>query len=356
MVAGVSDYAAMNARVRSMYSTLLSQQEMNAFIDAPDFDTLINLLKRTPYGPYLDRVRDKELTPRRAAFHIRERLADAYTNIIETAPVHTRRLLRQLYRIYEVDNLKAVLRGIVAGASWDQVRFVLFPMGPITVIPAQEMMEAGGVAAAVELLRGTPYYDILSFAMKRYSAEKNLFPLEVALDLGYWRSLWQEVNRLPVQDRSQALRIIGPLMDITNLLWAIRYRVYHHLSEEELINYTLPFGFHVHDEDIRSIAAGANIAQVVQRIYPGIPNIESLMEDPRKGLPTLEVELKRQVVEACRAAFLGNPFHIGIPLAYLILHEYEVEDLTVLLEAKASNRPLEEFRSYLLEGNQLQSI
>ncbi len=352
MVAGVSDYAAMNARVRSMYSILLSQGEMNALYDAPDYDTMINLLKRTAYGSYLDRVKDKELTPRRAAFQIRARLADAYTNIIQTAPVHTRRLLTQLYRVYEVDNLKAVLRGIVAGASWDQVRFVLFPMGPITVIPAQEMMEAGSVAAAVELLRGTPYYDTLSFAMKRYSTEKNLFPLEVALDLDYWRRLWNEVNRLPVQDRTQALRIIGPLLDTTNLMWAIRYRVYHHLSEEELINYTLPFGFHVHDEDIRSIAAGANIAQVVGRIYPNITNVETLLEDPRNGLPILEIQLQREVVKACRAAFLGNPFHIGIPLAYLILHEYEVQDLTVLLEAKSTNVPVENFRSYLLLGSE----
>lgn len=344
----VSGYAATNARVRSMYSTLLSPLDFHRLFEAPDFDALINLLKRTPYGPYLDRAKDKEITPRRAAFEIRSRLADAYSNIIHTAPVHTRSLLAQLYRLYEIDNLKAVLRGIVVGAPWDQVRFVLFPMGSISVIPYQGMMESGNVAAAVELLRGTRYYDPLSFAMKRYSAEQNLFPIEVALDLDYWRALWQEVNRLPVQDRSHALRIIGPLLDSTNLMWAIRYRVFHHLSEEELINYTLPFGFRVHDEDIRSIAAGANIAQVVKHIYPNLTEVDRLLEDPQKGLPILEVLLQRQVIEQCRIAFLGNPFHIGIPIAFLILHEMEIQDLIVLIEAKSSKMPLEDFQAYLL--------
>jgi V/A-type H+/Na+-transporting ATPase subunit C len=349
---GVSGYAAMNARVRSMYSTLLSQQELGRLADSPDFETLITQLKRTPYGPYLDKVKDRELTPRRAAFLVRSRLADAYTNIINTAPVHTRSLLAQLYRIYEVDNLKAVLRGIVAGASWDQVRFVLFPVGSMTVVPAQAMLEAGSVAAAVELLRGTRYYDTLSHAMKRYTAEQSLFPLEVALDLDYWLKLWQEVNRLPVQDRAHALRVIGPLLDETNLMWAIRYRVYHHLSEEELINYTLPFGYHVHDDDIRSIAAGANIAQLVRRIYPRLTNVDALLEDPQGGLTRLELLLQREVVEQARAAFLGSPFHIGVPLAYLILHEMEVQDLTVLIEAKSSKVPVEGFRSYLLMGSE----
>ena len=65
-------------------------------------------------------------------------------------------------------------------------------------------------------------------------------------------------------------------------MWAIRYRVYHHLSEEELINYTLPFGYHVRDEDVRAIAAGSDIATIVQRIYPGISDVPALLENPQK--------------------------------------------------------------------------
>jgi V/A-type H+-transporting ATPase subunit C len=266
------------------------------------------------------------------------------------APKEVRALLTQRYRYFEVDNLKAILRGIVAGASWDRVRFVLFPLGEVTILPAQEMMETGNVGAAVELLQGTPYYPTLSFAMKRYSAEQSLFPLEVALDLNYWREIWRDVNQLSSDDRNQALRIVGTLVDVNNLMWAIRYRVYHHLSEEELINYTLPFGYHVQDRDIRSIAAGADIAQIVKRIYPTLANVDALLQDPHKGLPELESLLKRQVKHECEAAFVGNPFHIGIPLAYLTLSEVEIQDLVVLMEAKSAQMPYEAFRAYLMLG------
>jgi V/A-type H+-transporting ATPase subunit C len=184
--------------------------------------------------------------------------------------------------------------------------------------------------------------------MKRYSAEQNLFPLEVALDLYYWRQLWAEAKKLSGQDRVQASRIIGSLMDVNNLMWVIRYKVYHGLSEEEIINYTLPFGYHVRDEDVRAIAAGADLALVVGRVFPGIPDLNVLMEDPRRGLPQLEVILKRRLMEQCLSAFIGNPFHIGIPLAFLILSDLEVQDLTVLIEAKSSSMPEEEFQPYLL--------
>jgi len=204
------------------------------------------------------------------------------------------------------------------------------------------------VEAAVALLSQTPYYTILSHAMERYSTEQSLFPLEVSLDLTYWRELWEDVNRLSGQDREHALRIIGSLVDTTNLMWAIRYMVYHHLAEEEVINYTLPFGYRVKDDDIRAIAAGADIVQVVSRLYPDLPNVETMLQAPQAGLPQLELLLQRHVADECRSAFVGYPFHVGIPLAYLILNELEIQDLTVLFEAKAAGMPVEDFRSYLM--------
>jgi V/A-type H+-transporting ATPase subunit C len=347
---GASAYAAINARVRVMYSTLLTRAEFSQLTEAVDFNAVIAQLKHTAYGPYLEKVSDKDINPRRAAFQIRSRLADAYSTIIHTVPTHTRPLLTQLYRYFEVNNLKAVLRGIVTGASWDRVRYVLFPLGSATVIPAQEMVEAGSVNAAIELMRGTPYYEVLSFASRRFSAEQSLFPLEVALDLNFWRELRKDVNQLPSTDRTQALRIIGTMFDTTNLMWAIRYRTYHHLSEEELINYTLPFGYRLRDEDIRAIAAGADIAQVVRRIYPQIQDVDSLLQEGTTGLPRLELKLRRLVVDQCHAAFVGNPFHIGIPIAFLFLADFEIQDLVVLFEAKSTLIAPDDFRQHLLMG------
>lgn len=355
---GVSGYAAISARVRAMYSTALTAQDLTSLSGTSDFIALIGQLKSTVYGPYIESLKDKELTPRRAILQCKRRLADAYDSVIHMAPEHARPLLAQLYRYYEVDNLKAVLRGVVAGPSWnpditlwDRVQDVLFPLGAMTVLPAQAMVESGSVVSAVELLKGTPYEETLSFAMKRYSAEQNLFSLEVALDLDYWRQLWREAKRLAGQDREQALRVIGSLIDMNNLMWAIRYRIYHQLSEEELINYTLPFGYHVRDEDIRAIAAGVDISSVVARVYPDVSNTNILLDNPQHGLPRLEVELKRFLMKRCVATFVGNPFHVGIPLAYLVLCDLEIQDLTVLIEAKSSQMPDEEFRSYLLKAS-----
>ena len=360
MAGGVAGYAAISARVRAKYADLLTPQDIVRLSEAPDFLSLFNSLKSTAYGPYLEGLKDKDINPRRVITQIKRKLADAYYSVIQMAPVQTRPLVKQLYRYFEIGNLKAVLRGLVTVSTWnaelglwERVRDVLFPLGSASVLPAQAMIESGSVAAAVDLLQGTPYEDVLSFAMKRYSAEQNLFPLEVALDLSYWRRLWSEAQKLTGQDREHSVRIIGSLLDMNNLMWAIRYRVYHKLSEEEVINYTLPFGFRVHDSDIRAIAAGADFSSVVNRIFPGIPDVNALLENPRTGLPKLEVLLKQRIMQECLAAFVGSPFHIGLPLAFLVLHDFEVQDLIVLIEAKSSEMPEEEYRPFLLKASLL---
>jgi V/A-type H+-transporting ATPase subunit C len=348
---GVSGYAAISARVRAMYSDLLDAQDFARLSAAPDLPTLVTQLKSTAYGPYLEPLKDQEVTAQKVLHHLKGRLADVFNSVIHMAPQATRPLLLQLYRYYEVENLKAVLRGILSGATYDRIREVLFPFGEMSVLPAQAMLEAGSsIPAAVELLAGTVYEEPLSFAMKRYSAEQSLFSLEVALDLFYWRQLWQQAKRLTGTDRDQALRILGAWMDMNNLTWVIRYRVYHDLSEEELINYTLPFGFRVRDEDVRAVAAGADIASVVEGIYPGLKDVNALMAEPRRGLPELEVRLKRQLMEQCQAAFVGDPFHIGVPIAFLVLSDLEIQDLTVLVEAKSTGLPEGEYAPYLLRS------
>jgi vacuolar-type H+-ATPase subunit C/Vma6 len=122
------------------------------------------------------------------------------------------------------------------------------------------------------------------------------------------------------------------------------------LSEEEIINYTLAFGYHLSDEDVRAIAAGVDIAHIVEKIYPSLENINSLVQSPQHGLPILEMLIQRLLADQCRAVFTGYPFHIGLPLACLVLTELEIRDLTVLIEAKSSQMPYEDYAPYLVAG------
>src|SRR5689334_3286866 len=114
MGGGVLGYAAINSRIRAKYSGLLTPQEWVRLCEAPDLPGVIAALKDTVYGPYVTELEDRNLTPRRAAYEVRRHLADDYVAIIQSTPQNVHRLLSQLYRHFQVGNLKAILRGIAA--------------------------------------------------------------------------------------------------------------------------------------------------------------------------------------------------------------------------------------------------
>ena len=350
----ITAYSPVNATTRALYSTLLTPEVRHALVETPNFDALLTQLEKSVYGPYL-KINRELLTPRRTVYQLRLHLTHVYEKLIRVTPEPGQQLLIQLWRLYEVDNLKATLRGIETGASWDEVRHLLSPMFryiTLTTDDIQRMLATGDIMRAIERTRHTPYYDTLIHAVERYEAEKNLFPLEVALDLDYRRGLWESIQSLRGIDHEQALRLVGTEIDADNLLWAIRYRIYHHLSMQEIINYTLPFGYQVRDEDIRAIAEGTDIVTVVKRIYPRIELEDAMTRakeelSPERRLALIEHALNRHIRDLCRKTFIGNPFHIGIPLAYLMLLEYELQDLTAIVEANASQLPIDVLASII---------
>ena len=346
MLADSFRYSVAHARVRAMMSSLLTAEMWASLLVAQDLTQLLALLADTPYGPYLAR-KGQAITPRHAAYEANGRLAEVFRDIIAFAPESGKALFEQLRRRFEVDNLKAILRGIEAGASPRQVRLVLFPLEDATLLPVEGMLGVETLGEAVGRLQGTKYHSTLTHAMPRYVAEKNLFPLEVALDLDYYRSLWGYVTHLSGLDRKWALRLVGTRVDIINLMWAVRYRVYHHLSEEEIINYTLPYGLRVNDAMIRAIAAGGDIERIITQAFPYAGEVGTIEDDPGTNLTLLESALHHHLVEECHSAFTGYPFHLGIPLGYVLLVELEVQDITLLIEAKAAKLSPDILRLYL---------
>ncbi|HOT93021.1 MAG TPA: V-type ATPase subunit [Anaerolineae bacterium] len=352
----VTAYAQVNATTRALYANLLTPDVWHALIQAANFDALLTLLDKTAYSPFLKLDRQL-LTPRRTVYQLRWHLTHDYEKLIRLTPEPACQLILQLWRLYEVDNLKATLRGVETGASWDEVRRLLSPMVRYITVnneTIQRMLASGSVVRAIERLRHTPYYETLIHALTRYEMEKNLFPLEVALDLDYRRGLWEAIQSLKGTDRDQALRLVGTSIDVDNLLWAMRYRLYHHLSVQEIINYTMPFGYQVRDEHIRALAEGADMVTIVKRIYPHIEGLDDTgpqsreePPSPQRQLALIERALHRHIIRLCHKSFLGDPFHVGVQVAYLMLLEYELRDLTAIVEAKAAQLPSEKLTAIL---------
>lgn len=345
---GVSAYAYVYTRVRGMIGKLLQPAEFYKMSNCPDLPSLLAVLKNTDYAKYLENTKENLPSSRRASYDIHRKLTDSYRTIIKYAPESAQPILDQTFKLYELDNLKAVLRGIEIGEHWETIRYMLFPMQEFQTLPFEEMVKSGSVERAIEYLHASPYYPAAVLALDRFKEENSLFPLEVALDLDYWRKAWDQVNTLPKNERQNTQKLIGLIVDKNNLTWAARYGIYHHLSESEIINYTLPFGYKIDDEIIRSIATGMQLPELVAKAYPSITPLITSKEGIVQKLPLIEVALTRMFLQTCRSVFAGKAFDLSFILAYLFILEIELQDITLLIEAKALGIPPERYNPYLI--------
>lgn len=343
-------YAGVNAYVRALLSELIPPAMWTEIMAARDLAGLLNLLWETPYRPALETLVGGRLEPAPIERALWGHLARAARAPLGLMRGPARDLLDWLWRRFEVNNLKTVLRTVERRVSPDRIRASLIPLGTASALPWPALVEAASAPAVVERLRPTFYGRPLDQALDLYRREGSLFVLEVALDLAYYSRLLSKMAGLRGADRRQAERFIGTLADSQNLLWAFRYRVYAQLSPEEILNFTLQRGLRVDAAVVREIALGAPLQEVVARLWgdrlPDVDRLTGLSE--REALPELERIFQHSLYRLAEEALKAYPFHLGVVLAYEILLESEVRDLVTAVEGRGAGWPPERIRPYLI--------
>ncbi len=340
-------YAKPHARVRAMISELLTSEQKRALITSPSLEDAIRQLDSSVYAAELSSLSKNGLSLLPVEKALERNLVNAFERVIRSLSGSPRDLVEGMLRRFEVDNLKAILRGVVTGVPLEEVRISLLPLGYYSRLPLDDLLAARTVADVIDVLGNLHYAKVLRDALDRYAREQSLFPLEVALDLDYYRHLWSRVKALPSSDRTIAMRMIGTLYDIVNADWMLRYKAIYHLSSEEIFNYTLSNGYRINDQVIRRAADASDLPSLIEELPDPY---RQLLAPVAKGVPhiwQIEVVLNRYLWREAKAALSGYPFQIGVILAYLFLKEAEIHDLKAILEGKRYGRSADEIEAFL---------
>lgn len=347
-ILAVSAYGRLNVRVRASIGDLLSTASMATLSASPDLASLAQSLNTTVYGSYLHQQELSNPQARTLSYALQKRIPEKYWLFMQNAPDQSTKLIDLLFRYYEKDNLKTVLRGIREGADWSVLSYMLNPMGNFSALNFEQMYASHSIEDASRQVRNSLYGASLRVAAPRCRHENSLFPAEALLDLDYWKLVWEQVKALPSSDRVVAEKLIGLIIERNDLVWASRYKFLHNFSEAQIINYTLGLAPRVGTDVIRRIAGGAYLRDIVLELYPSLasdlPGKAGEAETPTQ----VETALLRLFQRSCRQEFAGNPFSLGPALAYLFLLEMEVRDLILLIEAKSMGLTKDRYEAYLI--------
>jgi V/A-type H+-transporting ATPase subunit C len=129
-------------------------------------------------------------------------------------------------------------------------------------------------------------------------------------------------------DRHLSGQLLGVLADITNLIWAVRFREIYGFPGEETYQYLLEAGSLGEPRRRHDLAFAPNLEAMIAR----------LPRRPYGGLLTgvtdlagLEERLARYWVKTLEKILSLPPFQIGLPMTYLFLKELEIRNLITLV-------------------------
>jgi len=324
MIARGLHYAEPSSRVRVRLGRLLAARDYASVVRATSPEQMLGELRATRYAQAAE-------TSAAAAISFADALRDDYLSSAERTirlfPRPARQLCRAFLARFTIDSLEVILR--TAGSRLARPR----PSGLVGSfvdpnLPLERLIGAATVREVVDALSETPYGEPLRALAGRVPPGEArlsppLFEMELGLERWFFERLWLAAKSLPAVDSPVALRLVGALADLTNVLWAERLRDSFQLSPDEVRLRLVPYGFHLTDRKRRALVLRAAAAPLPLPFSAG----------PTEGAE-LRLHLARWLCrEASRPLFMA-PFQASLPFAYLLLAEMEVCDLVTLYEGK----------------------
>ena len=370
MAAGLDalQYAGATAHIRALYARLLDDAVWHDLLAARDLATAVGLLRTTTYSDVIATVEQSgAFVLERVEQLLWGRAAENSHRTMTFVSGDVRRLLLVWWQQFELENLKAVFRGLDQKMEPAEIQRFLIPLGEHSTLPWEALLHEHSVASLIEHLRDTHYINPLRNAYPLYQHEHSLFAVEVALDIRYYRDLAAGIEHLGGTDREEARRLLGAHLDMLNVLWAFRYRSYYGLSAEEIVNYTLWQTVRTDTAVVRDIALGADPRDILLRVWgegafdpellqslgPSLGMMDADVLHPQASLlPRIELILRRYWMRLAAREMGGYPFKLGTLLGYLVLQQLEVHDLVTLLEGKGMGWELERIRQHLVRGKE----
>jgi len=346
------DLGYLNSRIRAWMGELLQEEFYDGLLHAEDLDALINRLRETVYARDIEIAMSRFKEGREIVEGgLRGNLIRAFSRLWEYAPPPARPLLKAIFSVWEVYNLKAIIRARERGVHPSESISILIPIGEMDESALKELNSQSDVVEILDLLSawGSPYAKPIKGVLEQYRRERHLLILEIALD----RFLHDYCLTIAVEDRINRKIMEG---FIRNRIDAVNIATLLKLSGEE---------FAPHDSILFFIEGGERIDRDSFSRLSGSKDRAGLLEglrdtikderwkrvvgstDPEEAF-LLEERLEDLIEgDVCRLSII-EPSSISLAICFIYRKIREVKNLRLLARGKIFNIPPFELKQYMI--------
>ena len=335
-------YAFINAKLKTRLGKLLPDEFFNRIVHAPTLNEAVQLLHETPFRPVESvYAATGDLKMGELELFIYE--IGLYRELKKFVGDGLTRFLNALLLRFEIENLKQTLRlwldQTLRGRDISSAAGYLFRGRVVHDIDWDALIHASDTGELARLLEKTPYAASLAAREGGIESAGTLFAVEIDFDLLFYRGVRSAAEELDAQDAAIVERILGVEIGMENLSRVFRFRHFYELPAERILAAVIPGGLHIGGASIGKTLSGASETELLPGLigdaYPDFSRLAPQAGgDPVSRLTLIEellAEIQRREVHRL---LLGNPFTIGILLAYFFMKHREITRLSTILNAK----------------------
>lgn len=323
----VARYAYLHARVSAMARRLLDESLLRRLIDVPAgqegewfMQTDLTGFRREEGGDVRASLEQRMITLLLADFVVLVRA-------LSGAP---REFLIYWAHRFELSNLKVIMRGKMAGQTPATVRDQLVDMGPFASLPTDDLLRTEDVAELLRRLEGTPYSDIARQARIIYEERHDVFALDAAVDRRYYAGLAKRARAVERDEDGDLRRLMGIIIDRTNLLWLLRYRFAYALAPAEAYYLLIPTGYRLSGRDLLALSQLGSFEEVLQHLAEPFQSLLASARNTTDVAVILDQEMARTAHEVLRHA----AFSLARVFAYLVLREKDLRQVRGVIRGR----------------------
>ncbi|MBZ3935396.1 ATP synthase A1 subunit C [Methanimicrococcus blatticola] len=336
---GSSNYPYAVTRIRAMRVKLFPRDAYPRFLNM-SLDEITRKIGESEYKQDIDEL-SREYTGVNLIEHALNRnMAESSQKVLRITEGEPHELVREYLRVFDIDDIKTILRGKLHNIPEDQILQALVTGGALRYTFLSGLVTKN-VDEIIASFSDSPYGPIL----KRFDGT-NFPEIENELDKFYYENLFEAIGLPSSADRKQFDQFVRREIDIKNLSLLLRVKKYEALENaesegtqciiEDVSSMMIPHGLALDTDKLKSLCYDDFIEAL--RLTPYWDVISAVLENADlKSVSLTDVEARLTRFNLTKVTENSRRFLISIIpiLEFIIYKSNEVRNLRIIIRGKS---------------------
>ena len=328
----VAHYAYLQTMIAIFSKRLLNYTEFSTFIRQP-IEEILPALKNKGLDNVIHSLSQSHLKLLPAgnmdSLFLSVLLDDA-RSIIRSLSGSERDIFIYWIRRFELKNIKTILRGKSLQRSKEEVFAELTPLGHFSILPIEELLNADNISEILTLLEKTPFASIARYGSKSFEQKQDVFTIETAINHQYFTGLNDQLKALSDEEQSLLQPLLGRIIDQTNLIWLLRYRLSYNLSPSHSYFLLVSGGLYLNSKVLVRLSQIKKLDQLFSMLPDEIGSLIKNCESVHQ----IELSLEKDIIQYAASMLKESVFSLTHAFAYLVFREKQLSQLHTLFKGK----------------------